>query len=425
MTAKCDAEILTIGDELNRGEIVDTNSSWLAERLTELGLHVRWRTSVTDDPVDMRAALDQAAARARVVVASGGLGPTEDDRTVDVVSDWLGVDPAADAAHEAVMRARFGERNFRVTPNNLRQVRVPAGAVVLRNRKGLAPGFRVERAGMRAELYFMPGVPREMKPMFDDEAAPRIRRVSGGSVRTLKRAWRVAGMGESHVDHALAGLLDGIGDSTLHFRIDFPENVVTVVLRGHDEVALATTLEALDADVRARLGDHIYDGDSLAAAVGARLRAAGATFGVAESCTGGMVGQLLTAVPGSSEYFRGGVVAYADDVKTALLGVRAETLAAHGAVSAETALEMAQGARRALGTTWGGAITGVAGPDGGTPEKPVGTVDIALVGPALVEHRRITWPPAPGSKNDRDGREQVRRIAAFALLHLLYKSLAR
>src|SRR5258706_10095951 len=168
MPVKLDAEIVTIGDELNRGEIVDTNSSWLAERLTDLGLHVRWRSSVTDDPGDLRAALERAAGRARVVAASGGLGPTEDDRTVDVVSAWLGVEPSMERAHEAAMRARFAERSFRVTPNNLRQVRVPAGAAVIGNRKGLAPGFRVAHGP--CELYFMPGVPREMKPMFDDEA---------------------------------------------------------------------------------------------------------------------------------------------------------------------------------------------------------------------------------------------------------------
>src|SRR5581483_5939439 len=154
---KLDAEVLTIGDELNRGEIVDTNSSWLAERLTELGLHVRWRSSVTDDEPDIAQALEQAAGRARVVVCSGGLGPTDDDRTVDVVARLLGVAPVVDPLHEQKMTARFAERGFRMTPNNLRQVRVPMGAEVLENRKGLAPGFRVQLD--KAELFFMPGVP--------------------------------------------------------------------------------------------------------------------------------------------------------------------------------------------------------------------------------------------------------------------------
>src|SRR5581483_10093896 len=256
---KLDAEVLTIGDELNRGEIVDTNSSWLAERLTELGLPVRWRSSVTDDEPDIAQALEQAAGRARVVVCSGGLGPTDDDRTVDGVARLVGVEPAADPDDEAFMRARFAERKFAITPNNLRQVRVPRGADVLKNRKGLAPGFRV--AHRSAELYFMPGVPREMKSIFTDEAAPRIARLAGDGPKLARRTWRVAGMGESHVDHALAGLLDGIADATLHFRIAFPENLVTVIVRRADEREAREVLERVDADVRARLGDHLYGVD--------------------------------------------------------------------------------------------------------------------------------------------------------------------
>ena len=196
-------EIVTIGDELNRGEIIDTNSSWLAERLTSLGAYVRWRTSVTDDAKDMTAALEQACARADVVVTSGGLGPTDDDRTVDVVSALAGVEPVQDAAHFDKMRVRFAERGFRLTPNNLRQVRVPAGAEVLANAKGAAPGFGVGVG--RARVYSMPGVPREMKAIFDDHVASRVAAAVGGT-QPLKRTWRVAGMGESHVDHALAGL---------------------------------------------------------------------------------------------------------------------------------------------------------------------------------------------------------------------------
>src|SRR2546423_13290784 len=200
-------EIVTIGDELNRGEIIDTNSSWLAERLPALGAYVRWRTSVTDDAKDMTAALQVACARANVVVTSGGLGPTDDDRTVDVVSALAGVEPVQDAAHFDKMRVRYAERGFRLTPNNLRQVRVPKGAEVLANAKGAAPGFGVGVG--RARVYSMPGVPREMKAIFDDHVASRILAAVGGT-QPLKRTWRVAGMGESHVDHALAGLVDGL-----------------------------------------------------------------------------------------------------------------------------------------------------------------------------------------------------------------------
>jgi nicotinamide-nucleotide amidase len=340
-------EIVTIGDELNRGEIIDTNSSWLAERLTALGAYVRWRTSVTDDAKDMTAALEQATARADVVVTSGGLGPTDDDRTVDVISALAGVAPVQDPAHFDKMRVRYAERGFRLTPNNLRQVRVPAGAEVLANARGAAPGFGVTVG--KARVYSMPGVPRAMKSLFDDHVAARVAAAVGGT-QPLKRTWRVAGMGESHVDHALAGLVDGLDGVTLHYRIAYPENLVTVIVRRDDGAAI---IDRLDGEVRARLGDHVYaTGDtSLAEVIGRRLVERGATIAVAESCTGGLVGQMVSAVPGSSRYFVGGVIAYANAIKEQLLGVRSETLAAHGAVSEPMVIEMADGVRAHTKTT--------------------------------------------------------------------------
>lgn len=403
-------EIVTIGDELNRGEIIDTNSSWLAERLTALGAYVRWRTSVTDDATDMTETLRQAAARADVVVTSGGLGPTDDDRTVDVVSALAGVAPVQEPAHFDKMRVRYLERGFRLTPNNLRQVRVPAGAEVLANANGAAPGFAVSVG--KARVYSLPGVPREMKGIFDDHVAARVAAAVGGS-QPAKRTWRVAGMGESHVDHALAGLIDGLDGVTLHYRIAYPENLVTVVVRRGDA---AQVIDRLDAEVRARLGDHVYaTGDTtLPEAVGARLLGRQATLAVAESCTGGLVGQMMTAIPGSSRYFLGGVISYANELKRDLLGVRPETLAAHGAVSEPTVIEMADGVRVRTGATWGIAVSGIAGPDGGTPEKPVGTVFIAVTSADRREVRKLFWPAA---------REQVRQLSAHAALHLLYKTL--
>jgi competence/damage-inducible protein CinA-like protein len=408
-------EVVTIGDELNRGEIIDTNSSWLSERLTALGAYVRWRTSVTDDPADMTAALRQACGRAAIVVTSGGLGPTDDDRTVDVICGLAGVEPVQEPAHFEKMRVRFAERGFAMTPNNLRQVRVPAGAEVLANAKGLAPGFAVTVG--QARIYTMPGVPREMKPIFDDHVAPRVRAAVGGSA-PHKRTWRVAGKGESHVDHALRGLLDGIDGATLHFRILFPENLVTVVVRRDDPAEAERVLDRIDADVRARLGDHVYaTGDTtLAAVVGQRLLTRKQRLAVAESCTGGLIGQLLTAVPGSSRYFVGGVISYANELKRDLLGVNAETLAAHGAVSEPTVIEMADGARRTCGAEWAISVSGIAGPDGGTPDKPVGTVFIAVTADGVREVRKLFWPGE---------RDYIRQLAATAALHLLYRLLGR
>ncbi len=370
---RLDVELLTIGDELGRGEIVDTNSSWLAERMTSLGAYVRWRSSVTDDPADMRDAFERATTRARLVVCSGGLGPTDDDRTVDVVSALCGVAPVTDAHHDQRMRARFAERNFRLTPNNERQVRVPEGAAVLRNPTGLAPGFRIAHG--RAEIACLPGVPREMKPMFDEGLAPYVAELVGPRQKTVKRAFKLAGIGESHVDHALHGLLASVpgaeAAATLHFRISFPENIVTLVVRHDDEAAAVALLDALEVEVRRRLGDHIYGtgDDTLSIAVGRLLRARGDKLAVAESCTGGLLGQLVTAPAGASDYFVGGTISYANEVKIRELGVRPETLAAHGAVSQEVVQQMAEGARARFATAWALAISGVAGPGGGTPKS--------------------------------------------------------
>ncbi len=420
-------EILTIGDELCRGEIIDTNSSWLAEQLTELGCHVRYRSSVTDDASDMLDALRRAAGRARLVVCSGGLGPTEDDRTVDVAAELAGVAPRIEAEHEARMRDRFAKRNFRLTENNLRQVRIPEGAEVLPNYHGvdeqgtprphgLAPGFVISVG--QSQLAFMPGVPREMKPMFEAHLAPRVRSLTGAVAHQARRVWRVGGVGESHVDHALRGLLDGVDGATLHFRLAFPETLVTVVARRGTLDEARAVVDRLDEEVRRRLGDHCYGSDevTLAARVGELLLARAATLAVAESCTGGLLGELVTATSGSSRYFVGGVIAYANALKESLLDVPTATIVEHGAVSEPVVLAMAEGARRRTGATHALAISGVAGPTGGSADKPVGTVFVALAGPSGAQAKKIYWP---GS------RDQVRQIGAFAALQLLYKELVR
>jgi nicotinamide-nucleotide amidase len=414
------AEVLTVGDELCRGEITDTNSQYLAERLTELGLHVSWLTSTTDDAGDLDDALALAAGRAQVVIVGGGLGPTHDDRTVDVVSARLGVAPVEEASARAHMERRFAKVGFAVTPNNLRQVRVPEGAEVLPNRAGLAPGFRVRLPALfgaptGADAYFVPGVPREMKAIFEQEIVPRLAAAHAvGATRTA--LLRVFGIGESHVDHRLAGLVDGVPGTTLHFRIAFPETLVKIVVRAEQPEDAEATLARLAGEARTRLGVHCYGtgDDSLASVVGASLRAARATVAFAESCTGGLATHLVAAVPGASDYLRGGIVAYANEIKMAQLRVDPATIEAHGAVSEATALEMARGIRRVTGSDYGVAITGIAGPGGGSEEKPVGTVHLAVVGPSAERHERRVWA---------FDREQIQRVAAFAALELLRREL--
>lgn len=417
--ARLRGEIVTIGDELNRGEIIDSNAAWLGEQLTELGVHVRYRQGVNDQPEDIAAALRLAAGRSDVVLVSGGLGPTADDLTVDVAASLCGAEPVLEPEHERRMRARFTERKLTLSPNNLRQVRIPAGATVLANAHGLAPGFRIALGA--ATFYFMPGVPREQRPMFLAEVAPRLREGLGSAATARRRVYRVLGLGESHVDHRLAGLADTLdagsaGALTVHYRLAFPEVLVTLVAQGKDEAAAQAVLDRLHPEVRRRLGNALYSegAEELPIVLGRALVERRATVVTAESCTGGLIGQTLTAAPGSSAYYQGGVIAYANEVKERVLGVQLSTIVENGAVSEPCVREMAEGARRLLGATYAIAVSGIAGPDGGTPEKPVGTVHIAVAGPEGTLHRHVLWP---------GDREQVRRIATMAALNLLHKAL--
>ena len=408
------AEILTIGDELCRGEIVDTNSSWLAGRLWELGVVVQWMTSCRDDAEDMRRAFRDAAGRAELVLVSGGLGPTEDDVTVDIVAELVSAQPVVDPPSLERMQRRFERVGYTMTPNNMRQVRVPAGAEVFANSAGLAPSFGVTIG--KARVFCMPGVPREMQAIFNESVASRVLAMAAGGERIAKSVYRVFGKGESHIDHALTGIVAGVPGATVHFQVVFPETLVKLVVRDADGAAADARLARLDAELRERLGELAYgSGDeSMSGVVGRHLREHGATLAVAESCTGGMLGSLLTDIPGSSDYFKGGFIVYANEVKERELGVRAETLRAHGAVSRETVEEMAAGARARLDTTYGAAISGIAGPGGGTPEKPVGTVHIAVAGPHGTKHKHILWPGT---------REQIRRLACYWAMAVLLKEL--
>ncbi len=400
------AALLAIGDEVLRGEVANGNAAFLSERLFELGVDIVEQVVVSDDPAAIRGVLLRLRPVCDVVVATGGLGPTEDDRTVDVVSDLLGVESQAHGPSLEAMKQRFSTHGFELTPNNLRQVRVPAGAEAMPNAAGIAPGFCINLGG--ADGYFLPGVPREMQKIFADHVAPRLtRKLAETSVGPRAvRTWHVYGMGESHIDHRLAGLLDNVPDATLHFRTASPENHVKVIVRNPDPVRAKEILEKVDADLRKRIGPGIYgiDDDTFPAAVGRALAAHPATVALAESCTGGFAGELLTSVPGSSAYFLGGVMAYSDDMKRQLLSVKPETIATFGAVSEPCAREMAEGAQKLCSSTLAVGITGIAGPGGATPEKPVGTVCFACVGPGT---------PRLATKLFAGNREQVRRAAAY------------
>jgi nicotinamide-nucleotide amidase len=415
------AAVLAIGDEVLRGEIANSNAAYLSDRLFDAGYDVRAHRVVSDTPADIRAAVESLAGEVAVIVATGGLGPTEDDRTVDVVSELLGVGVTEHAPSLDAMKQRFSAHGFAMTPNNLRQVRIPAGATAFANPAGIAPGFCL-RIG-EAEAYFLPGIPREMESIFISQCMPRLvqRMAEHGVPRAAVRTFHVYGMGESHIDHRLVGLIGNIPDVTVHFRTASPENHVKIVVRTADFAKSQAVLEQIDHELRKRIGQGIYgtDGETFSMVVGKTLREAGATLALAESCTAGYAGQLLTSEPGASDYFLGGVMAYSNDVKTKALGVPAELLTEHGAVSEPCARAMAEGARNLTGATIAVSITGVAGTKmDGRPgaigssvpgEKPVGSVCFAIAGPR---------PTKSVSKLFSGDRERIRRAAAYHALDM-------
>lgn len=421
------AEILTIGDELCRGEIVNTNASYLAGKLWDLDITTRWMTSCADDVEDMRTAVGLAVRRADVVVCSGGLGPTEDDLTVDVMSGLAGVEPVVDEPSRERMEARFGKRLTSAKPEDvealrqiqLRQVRVPAGARVHGNPLGLAPAFEVAIEGV--PIICLPGFPREIHAIFDEALEPRLRALResrGVPEHIARRIYHCFGRGESQLAQSCAGLVEGVAGASIHYQVKYPETLVKLVVRDPDQAAAVAHLAALDSDLRARLGSACYgiDAENLVDRVMRRLVEANVTVATAESCTGGMVGELLTRRPGSSKAYVGGAIVYSNAEKIRQLGVAKETLEAHGAVSEETVLEMARGACERFGVDLAVAVSGVAGPSGGTPEKPVGTVHLAAVRRAgdgvaeRVETKKLSWPGA---------RDQIRLSSSWWALALL------
>ncbi len=369
------AAILSTGDELTTGRIVDSNASWIADKLFEIGLDVACVLTVGDYPDRLEWAWRQALERADVVISTGGIGPTADDLTSETVAHVLGV-PLVEHTESADRIRRWFAATGRPMPeNNLKQALMPQGAVLVPNALGTAPGYRVAHGGRH--VVVLPGVPREMKPMMEETVLPWLRAQRGGAVY-LARTFQTFGVTESGLDELVAGVVDP-SEGRVSFRASFPEVSVRVVVQGDPAVArerLATVGDRL----RAAIGSYCYGEGAvtLEETVGRLLRERGRTVATAESCTGGLVAHRLTNVSGSSAYVLGGIVAYANDAKRELLGVNAATLEAHGAVSEETAAEMAAGARRALGADVAISTTGVAGPDGGTAEKPVGTVCLGL-----------------------------------------------
>jgi len=411
-----DAAIIAVGSELLTPEKVDTNSLFITQVLNDLGVAVAFKAIVGDHRAELGSHLAHALLRHRVVIFTGGLGPTDDDLTREVVAGHLGLALHEDAAIIDAIERRFASRGWRMPAVNRRQAMVPHGATVLDNPHGTAPGLWIEHEG--AVLALLPGPPREMKPMMEGPVRTRLAALAG-ETRLFRRLVRVSGKGESAVEEIVqpiysrwltqqppieTTILAGLGQVELH-----------LVLQSADAAAAAAALELAVAQLTHALGADVVstNGALLEAAVGELLRARGWRVALAESCTGGLATSRLTDVPGSSDYVERSIVAYSNAAKVELLGVPAALITEHGAVSEPVAAAMAAGIRDRAGVQVGVGITGIAGPGGGSVEKPVGTVCIAVAGTTT----RVRTFRFPG------GREMVKAMSANWAIDLLRRSL--
>lgn len=381
--------LFTIGTELTRGELVDSNSAFLADALTALGFEVAEMLTVDDDDERIVSALVRLARIHRIIVCTGGLGPTTDDRTSACVARAMNVPLVRNQEAHRSLISTLQARGRAISPSNEKQVDFPEGATVLSNPCGTAPGFLVDIG--KAACFFMPGVPTEMQAMFEREVLPRLPQPE---TRVLHRRLRTFGLPESEVNDRLQGMEETYGVQ-LGYRASNSEIEVKILTKtrpAEAPEAFSARAEAARLAVLQRLGAAVYAEGTvrLPEALGLLLKEAGWTFGVAESCTGGLVSELMTSVPGASEYFFGGITSYANSVKEGLLAVRRDTLQDVGAVSEEVARQMAEGARRILGVDIALSLTGIAGPGGGSAEKPVGLVYFAIATPdGTVSDRRV------------------------------------
>ena len=407
------AEIIAIGSELLTPDRTDTNSLWLTEKLNGIGIEVKLKTIVGDDDARLEEAIKDALRRSRVVITTGGLGPTEDDITRKIAARALGRRLLFNEKVLGDISAKF-ERMGRGMPEiNSRQAMVIQGAEVLDNPNGTAPGMFIEHNNCAVVL--LPGPPREMRPMFESLVQPKLA-ARAGDVRVVRRILRVSGMGESAVDERIAPVYTQYKNPQTTILFNRSEIEIHLTAQAKTEQDAELLLDGLAGQIEERLGHAIFAfrGEKMEEVVGLRLAVGGFSLAVAESCTGGLISERLTEVPGSSVYFKEGVVTYSNDAKIRSLGVDSELIRQHGAVSAQVAEAMAEGVRQRADTDFGLSVTGIAGPGGGSEEKPVGLVFIALSDDAHTEHRKLILP---------GDRHLIRWRASQAALDLLRRRL--
>src|SRR6266508_3945261 len=403
------AEIIAIGSEMLTPFRLDTNSLWLTERLNAMGVEVKLKTVVGDDEARLEETVRDAMKRSEIVIATGGLGPTEDDITRKIFARVLKRQWILEDAILEKLRARFARRNMPMPEINARQALVIHGAQILENDNGTAPGMLITEGNRTVVL--LPGPPREMKPIFDSLVAPVLKQ-RAGDMLIVRRTLSIFGLGESATDELAAPIYTKYRNpsTTILFKDGQIELHLTAQARNESEAV--KLLDDLAGRLDEVLGEYIFSrsNETLEEVVGQLLKLRGYTLATAESCTGGLLAGRITDVPGSSEYFLEGVVSYSNEAKIDLLGVRKKLIETYGAVSDQVAGAMASGIRKRAGSTLGIGVTGVAGPGGGSPEKPVGLVYIALADDSQTTTRRFIFP---------GDRQFIRMLSVHAALDML------
>jgi nicotinamide-nucleotide amidase len=406
------AEIITIGDEILIGQIVDTNSAWMGKALNKAGVFVKQISSVSDNRQHILRALDEAKNRADIILITGGLGPTKDDITKSTLCEYFGVDLVFSDQVYADVEAIFALYGKPVTPINRKQAEIPQGCVALRNKNGTAPGMWFEKDGKI--FVSMPGVPYEMKGILEDEVIPRLKQ-KFTLPHILHRTLLTQGIGESALSELIADWEDSL--AAKHIKLAYLPSPNKVRLRmttsGSDKQELEQLVAIKEQELRALVGEYIYgtEEEKIEEMIGHRLRARNEKLGLAESCTGGYISHLITSIPGCSDYYEGSVVTYSYAQKVRHLNVQQKSLDEFGAVSQQVVEEMALGALSALNVDHAIAVSGIAGPGGGSPSKPVGTVWIAIASAGKVFSERFQF----GANRERN----ILKTADAALIMLL------
>ncbi len=409
-------EILTTGDEILTGAVVDTNSAHIAQALKEIGLLGVRHSCVGDDMNHLVSTLQEIAIRADVAVVTGGLGPTTDDITAEAAAKSAGVELVLNRSALRSVEDYFRTRNRSTSSSNKKQALLPFGAEAIYNPVGTAPGFTLKIE--RCLFYFLPGVPFEMHRMLSDSVLPSIETLRGGRGE-LRRVKTIStfGLTESATGERMKGFSAEFPGIKLGFRAKFPEIQIKLYGSGKDSETIDKLMNKATESVLKKIGENVFsvDGMSMEAVVGGLLTEKKATLAVAESCTGGLISHMLTNIPGSSKYFLLSGITYSNDAKTKLLDVSPDIINQFGAVHEKTAKKMAEGVRRIAGATYGLAVTGIAGPDGGTDDKPVGTVCLGLADDRSARGFRFYFPFNNRSRN--------KKIFAMKALDILRREL--